>query len=409
VLDNPVDLTLGTVILIVFGIFMLLYGLLIFLIQAGELPYNPDSTYGLLLVLISIQMITLGKTPFGTFRRTWFVLILGFSTAILGTGACFIPGFLSGIIPELVGFLMITGGIVLFLNLLLSEGRAKQWIRIPGILQHLTIACGFVYLTQIIFGCMILVPGSLPGISAGLLPLVMSAGLLYLAWCIQKLSQEYPPKERTSAETSENRDRTGILRVLLYHEASLSIPVSFILLLGIILIECAATLIPVHQGYYLFSRDSQFGLLMVIMAIQVLALGKTPFGVFRRSWTLIAIGILIAMLGMYSCIVPGLLAGWMLSILGCWNLLTGGTGLGKIVIPLVQPYRSGQDNTAALFPETKKIIGIVFVLHGLTVGFGMNLILPGFIPGLIVLANLFILGFLMIYLASILRNISMPL
>lgn len=386
---------------------MLLFGLLMFLIQSGQLPFNPDSTYGLLLVLLSIQMITLGKTPFGTFRRTWIVIIIGFSTAILGTGACFIPGFLAGIIPELVGLLMISGGIILFLNLLFSEGRAKQWIRIPGILQHLTAACGFVYLTEIIFGLLLLFPGFLPGVPAGLLTLVFSIGLFYLAWCIQKLSQEYPPKER-AAESSDYQNNPGIGRFLLYHEASLSIPVSFILLLGIIFIECAIILIPVDQGYYLFSRDSQFGLLMVIMAIQVLALGKTPFGVYKRSWFLIFIGILIAVLGMYSCIVPGLLAGWMLSILGFWNILTGSTGLGKMVIPVFHIIRS-PDKVDSLSSAKKRFFGAIIILHLLTMGFGMNLILPGLIPGIVVIANLFILGFLMILLASMLRKTPSPL
>jgi len=408
VLDSSCDLTLGTVILIVFGIFMLLLGVLMFLIQAGILPYNPDSTFGLLLVLLSIQMITLGKTPFGTFRRTWIVIILGFSTALLGTGACFIPGFLAGIIPELVGCLMISGGVVLFMNLLFSEGRARQWIRTLGILQHLTVACGFVYLTEILFGFLVLFPGFIPGIFAGLLMLILSAGLFYLAWCIQTLSQEYPPKER-DPEPSEDKGTAGIVGFLFYQEASLSIPVSFILLLGIIFIECAIILIPADKGYYLFSRDSQFGLLMVIMAVQVLALGKTPFGVYKRSWFLIGIGILIALLGMYSCIVPGLLSGWMLRILGFWNLLTGSMGLGKIVIPVLQSHRSSPDTQVSLSKGKKKLLWIVIVLHLLTMGFGMNLIIPGLIPSPIVLANLFILGILMIRLASLLRTIPLPL
>lgn len=408
VLDNPSDLTLATVILIVFGIFMLLFGLLMFLIQAGLLPFNPDSTFGLLLVLLSIQMITLGKTPFGTFRRTWIVIILGFSTAIIGTGACFIPGFLAGIIPQLVGCIMISGGVMLFFNLLFSEGRARQWIRIPGVLQHLTVACGFVYLTVILFGFVVLFPRFLPDIFTGLLMLVMSAGLFYLAWCIQTLSLQYPPKER-DPETSEDKDTSGIVWFLLHHEASLSVPVSFILLLGIIFIECAIILIPSGKGYYLFSRDGQFGLLMVIMAVQVLALGKTPFGVYKRSWFLICIGILIALLGMYSCIVPGLLGGRMLLILGFWNLLTGSTGLTKIVIPVLQSHRSSPNTQVSLSKSKKKLLWIVIILHLLTIGFGMNLILPGIIPSIVVLANLFILGFLMIHLASMLRTIPLPL
>ena len=50
---------------------------------AGEITFKQDSAYGLLLVLLSLHAITLGKTPFGTFRRTWILIITGFSAAVL--------------------------------------------------------------------------------------------------------------------------------------------------------------------------------------------------------------------------------------------------------------------------------------------------------------------------------------
>ena len=63
------DLSLEIVILLILGVFMLLFGLLLFKIHTGDLPYNPDSTYGLFLVIVSFQVITMGKTPFGDLRR----------------------------------------------------------------------------------------------------------------------------------------------------------------------------------------------------------------------------------------------------------------------------------------------------------------------------------------------------
>ena len=39
------DLSLEVVVLLILGVFGLLYGLLLFKIYAGDLPYNPDSTY----------------------------------------------------------------------------------------------------------------------------------------------------------------------------------------------------------------------------------------------------------------------------------------------------------------------------------------------------------------------------
>jgi hypothetical protein len=254
---------------------------------------------------------------------------------------------------------------------------------------------------------MILFPWFLPGVSAGLVSLIFSSGFFYLAWCIHKLSQMYPPEEKPPLKPPDDKHIPRIASLLLYREIFLSIPDSFILLLGIIFIECSIILIPVSQGYVLFSRDSQFGLLMVIMAIQVLALGKTPFGVHKRSWLLIGIGVLVSVLGIYSCIVPGLLSGWMLTILGLWNLLTGGTGIVKRIIPAMQSYRSSPNKQAFLPAETKKLYKLLIILHLLTMGFGMNLLLPGLIPGVVILVNLFILGVLMVCLAFMLEKITM--
>ncbi|MDD4470842.1 MAG: hypothetical protein PHT97_06775, partial [Methanoculleus sp.] len=47
---KELDISLEVVILLVFGVFMLIFGLLLFRIHTGELPYSPDSTYGLFLV-----------------------------------------------------------------------------------------------------------------------------------------------------------------------------------------------------------------------------------------------------------------------------------------------------------------------------------------------------------------------
>ena len=152
------ELTLEVVILLVLGIFMLLFGLLMFRIHTGDLPYNPGGTYGILLVILSLQIITMGKTPFGTFRRSWMLVILGICTAVIGTVACFIPGLQTELIRELVGIIFFTGGIALFLQLVIIKRKARTWIRIPGKLRHLTIACGLVYIMEVIFGFVFATP-----------------------------------------------------------------------------------------------------------------------------------------------------------------------------------------------------------------------------------------------------------
>jgi hypothetical protein len=127
---------------------MLLLGLLLFAIHTGHIlsaigtGHLPDSTYGLFLVIVSFQTITMGKTPFGDLRRSWLLVIAGIFTAILGMFSCFIPGYFTGFTRILVGIILLSGGLSLLLQLFLSDRKAKIWLRIGGILHPLTIACG---------------------------------------------------------------------------------------------------------------------------------------------------------------------------------------------------------------------------------------------------------------------------
>ncbi|MDN7013756.1 hypothetical protein FGW20_12085 [Methanoculleus sp. FWC-SCC3] len=195
--SNPVaraepDLSLEVVILLVFGVFMSLFGLLLFRIHAGELPYAPDSTYGLFLVIVSFQVITMGKTPFGDLRRSWAVILLGVCTAVVGMAACFVPGLLAGPVRILVGILLFAGGIALLAQLFLSDDKARLWLKVSGILRHLTIACIMVYVMSIILGLVTLLPGITTDPQTAILLIIYGIGFFYLAWCIQKVGRLYP-------------------------------------------------------------------------------------------------------------------------------------------------------------------------------------------------------------------------
>ena len=111
------DLSLEVVILLVFGLFGSLFGVLLFGIHTGALPYSPDSMYGLFLVLVSIQTITMGKTPFGDIRRSWMLIFIGVGTSVMGMAACFIPGPLTEWVRILAGSLLAGGGIALLVQL----------------------------------------------------------------------------------------------------------------------------------------------------------------------------------------------------------------------------------------------------------------------------------------------------
>ena len=198
--NNPVvraesELSLEVVILIVFGVFMLLFGLLLFRIQTGELPYAPDSTYGLFLVIVSFQVITMGKTPFGDLRRSWAVIVLGVCTAIVGMVACFIPGLLADPVRILAGILLSAGGVALLVQLFFSEDKARVWLKVPGALQHLTVACGLVYVVSIVLGIITLLPGITTDTVTAVFLVIYGVGFFYLSWSIQKAGRLYPPGE----------------------------------------------------------------------------------------------------------------------------------------------------------------------------------------------------------------------
>ncbi len=87
------DLPLEVVILLIAGMTMLITGILLFPVSAGSLPYFENGLYGLLLVMFSLQIITLGKTPFGDVRRSKPLIALGVVIAAVGIVTCFVPTF----------------------------------------------------------------------------------------------------------------------------------------------------------------------------------------------------------------------------------------------------------------------------------------------------------------------------
>jgi len=196
-LSDESDLTLEVVLLLIFGIFMVLFGILLFSIHTGDLPYSPDSMYGLLLVLVSFQIVTMGKTPFGDLRRSWAIIIIGICTAVLGMIACFIPGFITDLVRLLVGIMLLAGGITLLFQLFILDEKAKKWMNTHGIVQKLVLACSLVYLISIILGVVTLIPGITSDPETAVLLILYGISIFYLSWCIQLVNRTYPERNKS--------------------------------------------------------------------------------------------------------------------------------------------------------------------------------------------------------------------
>lgn len=395
------DLSMEVVILMVFGVFMLLFGFLLFEIHTGALPYTPDSTYGLFLVIVSFQIITMGKTPFGDLRRSWALIIIGICTAILGMVACFIPGYLSGVIKTLIGIILFTGGITLLLQLFISKKRAKTWMKIPGILQQLTIACGIVYVITIISGLITLIPSITTDSITAVILIIYGISFFYLSWCIHNVSKAYPTEEPRNLTLNKSK---GLLS--LFNEANLPLGSAILLVLAVLLTLLGILLFPVANGLIPFSPDGQLGLLLFIYAIQIMALGETPIGQYKRSRLMIIIGLVFATLGIFSCIVPGILTGIIKILIGLLSIIGGFILLIKRFLPQAYETNDSKVKKVNIPPIVKKLIITQTLMNIVAIVFGFSALAGGLLPGQVVAGMLVIYGLILLVLVFILQKIN---
>jgi hypothetical protein len=398
------DLSLEVVILLIYGVSMLLFGLLLFKIHTGDLPYNPDSTYGLFLVMVSFQIITMGKTPFGDLRRSWALIIMGMFTALLGMTTCFIPNYFTQVVRTVAGIVLFAGGIFLFMQLCLSEKKARMWIKIAGILRQLTIACALVYVLLIILGIITLFNGLTTGPQTAILLMFSGISFFYLSWCIWQVTRTYgPEKPGDSASSLWSPERSYLkgLYYRLFQEAALALTPAILILLGVLMTFLGLLLFPVSLGLLPFSPDGQLGLLLTIMAIQMMALGDTPIGHYTRSWFMIIIGLVFAALGIVSCIVPGLLTGMLRIFIGLLNIMGGVVFLIQQFLPKLRGIRTPPEA-----PIVRKLATTQIVLNSVGIAFGISMLLPGLVSGLVVAGLLVMNGLLLFILASLVQRVT---
>jgi hypothetical protein len=193
----------------------------------------------------------------------------------------------------------------------------------------------------------------------------------------------------------------------LFGETSIPLSIAIVIPVGVLLVLLGLLLFPVNTGAIPFSPDGQLGLLLVIMAIQMLALGETPLGHYRRSHLLIAIGIAFASMGIFSCIVPGVLTDVIRLLLAILNIAGGAILLAKRFLPISQ---QGAGNVAtavpaSLMPTFKRLVATQTVLNVVSISFGISMLLPGLIPGMVIAGIVVINGLLLFALAAILMKV----
>lgn len=405
-LSDATDLPLEVVILLVGGLALTLAGALLFSAASGALPWYENGLYGLLLFFFAVQIVTLGKTPFGDARRTKPLLALGIAVASVGIVTCFVPDLLGEMPRMLLALCLGPGGALLLLEMLFSREKCRAWLEQGGVLRRLVAAAGAVYALSILLGLLVWKKDLFATPLTALVALAFGGALFLLAFVLEKVYRLYP-------EAGIPRSGPGALpadRALL-------------LLTGVFMVLLGVLLIPVNLGLLPFSGSAQLGLLMVLFALQMLAAGSTPVGAFPRSRFMIILGLLFAAPGIVSCIVPGVLVPFLTVLVGVCNILGGGLTLGKLCLSLLTargtPAAETSPGTGAspdagaspkahlsapgpVPPLLVKLTTTQVAMNLLSILFGTSMLVSGVIPGWILGPVLAANGGALLYLLHIL-------
>ena len=380
------DLPLETAILLIAGMTMLIAGILLFPVASGRLPFYEDGFFGLLLVMFSLQIITLGKTPFGDVHRSKKLLTVGVAIAAMGIVTSFIPEF-SGRIPRALLVLSFgPGGFILLLQMLFSREKFRTWLQYGGIFRHLLVGCLMVYFISMMIAILILENSLLTVPLAAMTVMFYGVAIIYLAGVLRKIYRMYP-------EAEKYRDS----------DVGISTEQLMLLLMAVFMVILGILIIPVNLGMLPFSGSAQLGLLMVMFAIQMLASGSTPIGAFSRSWLMVLLGLVFAAMGIVSCMIPGVLVSFLTVFVGILNILGG-------IIPLAKrfvPRKIGKEQKQGEIPPiVKRLFATQVGLNLLGILFGVSMLvswlLPGVVIGLILAGN----GCVLFYLLHILIDLE---
>ncbi len=182
-----------------------------------------------------------------------------------------------------------------------------------------------------------------------------------------------------SPETPRTRVGSG-----LFGETTLSVGDSFSVFQGILMTLLGFLVLFMILGMIPpFNSDGQLGLLLVLTSLQMLALGQVLGSQVTRSWLLVAVGIVFAGLGIFSCIVPGVLTSVIQPLLGIQNLITGVMILAtQIIAPTLYGIRNPPAEPVALPPLLKRLLLILTITGIMVILFGVNMLAPVLLPGL---------------------------
>ena len=184
-------------VILITGIFMVVLGLLLIPVTLGLLPFSGSAQLGLLVVIMSIQMIAFGNTPLRSFTRSWPLVFLGLAFASMGIVSCIVPGIMLPVLTLIIALLNVGGGSVPLAKTLITllGGIKKKKIYVPSVITKLLITQAVLSVLSVIFGTSMLIKNLIPGPVIGVVLALNGMVLLYLLSLLFKvdmLKEEKP-------------------------------------------------------------------------------------------------------------------------------------------------------------------------------------------------------------------------
>jgi hypothetical protein len=383
---KKVEIPMDIVVLMVAGLAMLIAGLLLFPVYAGKLPYYENGLYGLLIFIFALQIVVLGKTPFGDIsERTLPLLIFGILIACVGIVTCYVPDILKNI-PRIILFLCFgPGGLFLLLRMFMSKSYFKLWKNEGGILLKLAFNCAAVYSFSIFISVLLVKGDIVSGSATAILLLLYGMLLLSLCFVLYRVYEVYPESIREIGG-----------KIKLSNERA------FMLTVGVLTVLLGILLIPIKLGMLPFSGRAQLGLLVVIISLKMMAFGNTPLGAFARTWSLVSLGLIFASMGIISCIVPEIMLPCLTLIIALLDIVGGTIPISRKLFSL----RKREANRPRLPAILTKLTVTQTTISTLSIVFGTSMLIRNLIPGPMLGILLTANGVLLLYLLSLLLKID---
>ena len=186
-----VQLSDDRAVILITGVFMVLLGILLIPVTIGLLPFSGSAQLGLLVVIMSIQMIAFGNTPLRSFTRTWPLVFLGLFFASMGIISCIVPGILVPCLTLIIALLNIGGGVIPLVKMIHSRSgkKGRGSADVPSIIKKLFLTQSTLNILSIVFGVSMLINNLIPGPVIGVVLTANGIVLLYLISILAKIDE----------------------------------------------------------------------------------------------------------------------------------------------------------------------------------------------------------------------------